>query len=358
MKVLVTGGCGFLGSHLCEFFAKRGDQVICLDNMTKTELERTGYVTEAARLYNWDFLGRIGVARVREDIRKAEVVMDYSSGCDYIAHTAAQPAMTISWEDPALDFSTNVLGTFNLLEAARRHRIPMASCATIHVYGNRINDTLEEGGTRYLRDPVAIDENHPTMEGNLSPLHASKMAGDMYVRTYVQTYGVEAASFRLTGIYGPRQFGGEDHGWVANFSIRAVTDRPLTIFGTGKQVRDILYADDVSLAFQAFYEKRSSGAYNIGGGPEQAISLLECIDIIKDVCGNEIPVTFEPDRYGDLRYFVCDIGKARHELGWEPLVPPRQGVERLLGWIQQERHLFQVNSSASQADSSDGSEKT
>lgn len=358
MKVLVTGGCGFLGSHLCEFFTRRGDEVVCLDNMTKTELERTGYVTEAARLYNWDFLGRLGVKRVREDIRTAEAVMDYSSDCHYIAHTAAQPAMTISWEDPALDFSTNVVGTFNLLEAARRHRIPMASCATIHVYGNKINDTIREAGTRYIRDPVAIDENHPTVEGNLSPLHASKMAGDMYVRTYVQTYGVEAASFRLTGIYGPRQFGGEDHGWVANFSIRAVTDRPLTIFGTGKQVRDILYADDVSLAFQAFYEKRSSGAYNIGGGPMHAISLLECIDIIKDICGKEIPVTFEPDRYADLRYFVCDIGKARHELGWEPLVPPREGVERLIGWIEQERHLFQITFSALQSDSSDGTENT
>jgi len=227
----------------------------------------------------------------------------------------------------------------------------MASCATIHVYGNKINDTLKETNTRYIRDPVAIDENHPTMEGNLSPLHASKMAGDMYLRTYAQTYGVEAVSFRLTGIYGPRQFGGEDHGWVANFSIRAVMDRPLTIFGSGKQVRDILYADDVALVFQAFYEKRSPGVYNIGGGPAQAISLLECIDIIKDVCGKEIPITFEPDRYGDLRYFVCDVGKARHELDWEPAVPPRPGIERLLEWIQQERHLFQMRFADSQSES-------
>lgn len=354
MKVLVTGGCGFLGSHLCEFFVRRGDEVVCLDNMTKTELQRTGYLTEAARLYNWDFLGRLGVKRVREDIRKAEIVMDYASGCHYIAHTAAQPAMTISWEDPQLDFSTNVVGTFNLLEAARRHRIPMASCATIHVYGNKINDSLTEIDTRYIRNPVAIDENHPTMEGNLSPLHASKMAGDMYIRTYAQTYGVEAASFRLTGIYGPRQFGGEDHGWVANFSIRAVMDRPLTIFGTGKQVRDILYADDVSSAFEAFYEKRRPGVFNIGGGPAQAVSLLECLGMIKDICGKELQVAFEPDRYGDLRYFVCDIGKARHELGWQPSVPPRHGVERLIRWIEQERHLFQMNSAASPSDFSNG----
>jgi CDP-paratose 2-epimerase len=358
MKVLVTGGCGFLGSHLCESFARRGDEVLCLDNMTKIELARTGYVTEAARLYNWDFLGRLGVKRVREDIRNAEKVMDYASGCDYIAHTAAQPAMTLSWEDPNLDFTTNVVGTFNLLEAARRHRIPIAVCATIHVYGNKINDTLTEAETRYARDPVAIDENHATMEGHLSPLHASKMAGDMYVRTYAQTYGVEAASFRLTGIYGPRQFGGEDHGWVANFSIRAVMDRPLTIFGTGKQVRDILYADDVSSVFQAFYEKRCPGVFNIGGGPTQAVSLLECLDMIKDICGKELQIRFEPDRYGDLRYFVCDVNKARQELGWKPSVSPRSGVEKLIEWIQQELHLFQMTSTASPSESKNGTEQS
>lgn len=342
MKILVTGGCGFLGSHLCEFYARRGDEVVCFDNMTKYELERTGYATEAARQYNWDLLAAMGVRMVRQDIRNLEAVMDYAAGCDYIAHTAAQPAMTISWEDPALDFSTNVAGTFNVLEAARKHGIPIASCATIHVYGNAINQTLKESATRYTREPPAIDEKHRTMEGNLSPLHASKMAGDIYVRTYATTYNLAAASFRLTGIYGPRQFGGEDHGWVANFSIRAVMDRPLTIFGTGKQVRDILYAEDAALAFQAFYEQRVAGAYNIGGGPAQAISLLECIDMIKQICGKEISVQFEADRYGDLRYFVCDIANAVELLGWKPAILPRTGVEKLIEWIEQERHLFHV----------------
>lgn len=341
MKVLVTGGCGFLGSHLCEFFAKRGDEVVCFDNMTKYELERTGYATKEARQYNWDFLAAMGVQMVKEDVRNAEAVMEYSSECGYIAHTAAQPAMTISWEDPVLDFQTNVAGTVNVLEAARKHKIPIASCATIHVYGNKINETLKETERRYTREPAAIDENHPTMEGNLSPLHASKMAGDIYVRAYAKTYGLEAASFRLTGIYGPRQFGGEDHGWVANFSIRAIMNWPLTIFGTGKQVRDILYVEDVSLAFQAFYEHRVPGVYNIGGGPPFATSLVECIDIIKEMCEQEVEVKFEPDRYGDLRYFVCDIAKASEMLNWKPMVAPRTGIEKLFQWIKDERRLFQ-----------------
>jgi CDP-paratose 2-epimerase len=340
MKVLVTGGCGFLGSTVCEYYVKRGDEVLSLDNMTKYELERTGYAASAARDYNWNSLADIGVQMVREDIRNAEALMDHSSGCDYIIHTAAQPAMTISWEDPRLDFSTNVYGTFNVLEAARRHNVPVASCATIHIYGNKINETLAESSTRYVRNPTAIDENHPTMEGNLSPLHASKMSGDIYVRTYAKVYGLRAASFRLTGIYGPRQFGGEDHGWVANFSIRAVLGWPLTIFGTGKQLRDILFAEDAAAAFQSFYESQAPGVYNVGGGEPCAISLLECIEIIKELCGREVTVMFEEERYGDLRYFVCDIKKARQALKWEPKIRPREGVEKLIQWIEANRNLF------------------
>ncbi len=340
MKVLVTGGCGFLGSTICEYYVKRGDEVVSLDNMTKYELERTGYAAAAARDYNWDTLAAMGVRMVREDIRNPEALLDHSLGCGYIIHTAAQPAMTISWEDPRLDFSTNVYGTFNVLEAARRHNVPVASCATIHIYGNKINETLTESLTRYVRVPMAIDENHLTMEGNLSPLHASKMSGDIYVRTYAKVYGLKAASFRLTGIYGPRQFGGEDHGWVANFSIRAVLGWPLTIFGTGKQLRDILYAADAAEAFQAFYESQEPGVYNIGGGEPCAISLIECIDIIKELCGREVSVVYEKDRYGDLRYFVCNIDKAKQSLNWEPKVRPREGVEKLIRWIKENRSLF------------------
>lgn len=342
MRVLVTGGCGFLGSHVCEYYLKRGDSVVSLDSMTKYELERTGYATDAARRYNWDYLEAAGVHLVKEDIRNAEALLDHCSGCDYIVHTAAQPAMTLSWEDPVNDFTTNAAGTLNVLESAKRHGIPVASCATIHIYGNRINETLSEVQTRYVRTPAAIDENHSTLEGTLSPLHASKMSADIYVRTYADVYGVKAASFRLTGIYGPRQFGGEDHGWVANFSIRAVLGWPLTIFGTGKQVRDILFATDVASAFHAFYEKQIPGVYNIGGGEPFSVSLLECIEMIGEICRKDVKVKFEADRYGDLRYFICDIRKARESLGWSPMVAPRQGVEQLIDWIGNNADLFSI----------------
>lgn len=340
MKVLVTGGCGFLGSHVCEFYANKGAQVIAYDNLTKHELKRTGFATDEARNYNLDYLNRLGVQVVKADVRDFEAVADHSSGCDYIVHTAAQPAMTISWEDPRLDISTNVMGTFNVLEAARKHAIPVASCATVHVYGNMINDSLTEGGCRYTRVPEGIDETYPTLEGALSPLHASKAAGDIYVKVYIDTYGLTAASFRLTGIYGSRQLGGEDHGWVANFSIRALLGWPLTIFGTGKQVRDIVYATDVCEAFDAFYTSRKPGIYNIGGGPKTAISLLECIAMIEKICGNTPEVTFAPGRFADLRYFICDISKAKRELCWEPRVLPEQGMGLLIDWIRENRNLF------------------
>lgn len=340
MRVLVTGGCGFLGSHVCEFYAKKGDKVISYDNMTKYELNRTGFATDRARDYNWAFLKGLGVKMVEADIRNFNELIDNAKDCDYIVHTAAQPAITISWEQPLLDITTNVIGTFNALETARKLRIPIASCATIHVYGNKINNTLKEGRKQYIRQPKGINENHPVLEGVLTPLHASKAAADSYVKAYIDTYKIDAASFRLTGIYGTRQFGGEDHGWVANFSIRSVLGWPITIFGTGKQVRDIIYATDVCEAFDAFYKTRKSGVYNIGGGVKTTLSLLECIDILEDINGKKPDVRFAPDRLGDLRYFVCNIDKAKKGLGWAPKIMPKEGIETLVHWVRDNKDIF------------------
>ena len=340
MKVLVTGGCGFLGSHVCEYYVKKGDSVVAYDSMTKYELNRTGLAADKVRNFNRDFLNSIGVETVKADIRDADALLDHAEGCDYIIHTAAQPAMTISWEDPALDVSTNVLGTFNILETARKLEVPVASCSTIHVYGNEINKSLKEGSDRYIREPAEIGEDYPLLQGTLSPLHVSKASAEFYVRTYIDTYNVEAAAFRLTGIYGTRQFGGEDHGWVANFSIRSFLDWPITIFGTGKQVRDIIYVTDVCEAFDAFYKSRSPGIYNIGGGLDTAISLLQCIDILAEITGKRPEVIFDGDRFGDLRYFVCDTKKARKNLDWVSKTSPQAGIARLVNWLDEVGGLF------------------
>jgi len=340
VKVLVTGGCGFIGSHVCEFYRKRGDDVIAYDSLTKYELERVGYSAGAARDYNAEFLKRLGVDLHVKDIRDKHDLLRSTEGCDYIVHTAAQPAMTIGWEDPELDFSTNVRGSFNVLEAARAHQIPVATCGTVHIYGNAINEQLSEGETRYLRDPVEIPESEPISQGVLTPLHASKRAGELYVQVYADTYNVKAASFRLTGLYGPRQFGGEDHGWVANFAIRTVMGRPLRIFGTGKQTRDILYAADLCEAFHAFYERPVAGIYNIGGGSDTAISLLECVDMIGEITGKRPEVQMEDGRHGDLLYFVCNAKHAEQQLGWKARTSPRQGVGELIEWIAENEAIF------------------
>jgi len=320
---------------------KKGWEVIAYDNLAKHEFVRNVYMKPEARLYNKKILESMGVEVVVADIRDKEILMRWAEGCDYICHTAAQPTMTLSWEDPVLDFTTNVIGTFNVLEAARKFNIPVASCNSVHCYGpDKINSELIEKETRYIRNPATINENEPLLQGVVTPLHASKSSAEHYIQCYIDTYKIKAASFRLTGIYGPNQFGGEDHGWVANFSIRNVLSLPLTIFGTGKQLRDILYATDVAEAFDAFYNNPKPGIYNIGGGEKTMISLLECINLIEKITGKKSKVIFDKDRFGDLRYYVSDISKAKRELGWEPKVLPEEGVKKLIEWIQKNDNLF------------------
>jgi CDP-paratose 2-epimerase len=178
------------------------------------------------------------------------------------------------------------------------------------------------------------------MQGKITPLHASKRSAEIYVQTYIDTYGLEAATFRLTGIYGPRQFGGEDHGWVANFVIRTLLRLPIKIFGTDKQVRDILYVSDAVEAFDAFYKNRKPGLYNIGGSMKNIISLGECLKIIKEITGIEQKIIREPARIGDLWYFVCDITRAKTELGWKPKTPNMEGLKKLIDWVKVNIEIF------------------
>ena len=191
MKILVTGGCGFLGSHICEYYKKKREDVIALDNLTKYELMRTGYNAKAARNYNVNFLKKIGVKMIKGDIRNKNLVMKTAQNCDYIFHTAAQPAMTVSIEQPELDFTTNVVGIFNLLEAARKYNIPLVNSSTIHVYGNAINETIKKGKDRFFRNPSTIPEDYPIMQGKITPLHASKRSAELLVQTYIDTYDIQ-----------------------------------------------------------------------------------------------------------------------------------------------------------------------
>jgi len=344
MKVLVTGGCGFLGSHVCELFKERGWDVVAYDNLTKFEYSRIPYFdVEKVRDYNLQMLESIGVPTIIDDIRNLKMLSKAANHCDFIAHCAAQPAMTIAIEDPQLDFSVNVQGTLNVLEVCRQKGIPMVNCSTIHVYGNGINAYLREEESRYhlIGQGQEINENHALLTGTLSPLHASKRAAEIYVQAYIDTYGIKAANFRLTGIYGPRQFGGEDHGWVANFAIRTLMDLPIKVFGTDKQVRDILYVKDAARAFWKWYIAGCpSGTYNIGGGEVCITSIRNCLNILELITGRKQDVTLESYRKGDLYYFCCDINKAINAFGWAPKTLPQEGINELVAWIIDNRKVF------------------
>lgn len=342
MKVLVTGGCGFLGSHVCEHYIKKGWSVVAYDNLTKYELTRMEYLDlDKARDYNLNLLEELGVEIVVGDVRSRKPLFKAAKGCDFIIHTAAQPAMTIALENPGLDFEVNVAGTLNVLEVARMHKIPMVNCSTIHIYGNGRNDKLVEGEDRfYSKYLTGINERHKILTGVLTPLHASKRTAEIYVQTYIDAYGLRATTFRLTGMYGPRQFGGEDHGWVANFAIRTILGLPIKVFGTDKQVRDILYVTDTVEAFDAWFENGEPGIYNIGGGEGTVTSIRKCLSILTELTGKVQNVTVLPKRQGDLYWFVCDIDKARKEFSWRPKVLPEEGLKNLVDWIQESKELF------------------
>lgn len=343
MKVLVTGGCGFLGSHVCELFKEKGWDVVAYDNLTKFEYSRIPYLdTEKVRDYNLNILEKRGIAVVIDDIGNLKTLMKAAHKCDYIIHCAAQPAMTIAIENPQLDFEVNVKGTLNVLECAKLQKVPMVNCSTIHIYGNGLNIYLTEKEDRfYVNGSQEFDETLETLTGTLSPLHASKRSAEIYVQAYIDTYGIKAASFRLTGMYGPRQFGGEDHGWVANFAIRTILGLPIKVFGTDKQVRDILYVKDAAEAFLWWFNSGCpSGVYNIGGGEPCITSIRNCLNILHQITGKKQDVHLEPPRKGDLYYFCCDINKANKAFDWAPTTLPQEGMNKLVKWITYEKEMF------------------
>lgn len=337
-RVFIAGIAGFLGSHIAELYRSKDVEVIGIDNLTKFELNRTGYKVEDVRNYNVNFLKSINAKLVVGDIRDIELVRLTTKSCDYIINTAAQPAMTVALEDPHYDADNNIMGTLNLLQVAREMNIPVALCSTIHVYGNGINDEIFEDTDGFYRKPSTISEKHKLLTGQITPLHVSKYATELYARAFTESYGTKVAIFRLTGIYGPRQFGGEDHGWVANFCIRTLLDMPIKVFGTDKQVRDILYVKDAAQAFSDWYENgQKSGVYNVGGGKPCIVSIK---DVLRMLETPEDLITLEPARKGDLYYFCCNYSKARESFRWTPKVLPKEGLKKLVEWVEKNRSMF------------------
>jgi CDP-paratose 2-epimerase len=280
-------------------------------------------------------------------VRDADLLAQAAREADVIAHLAAQVAVTTSVIDPRTDFETNALGSFNLVEAARLsgRRPVVIYASTNKVYGGMDDVPVTEEATRWRY----TDLQHGCAETQQldfhSPYGVSKGAGDQYVRDYARIYGLPTVVFRQSAIYGPRQFGVEDQGWMAWFVIAAVTGKPITIYGDGKQARDMLHVDDLLDAYDAAIARidRAAGqVYNMGGGPQNVLAVWsEFGPILERLVGHPIDVNRGDWRPGDQRVFYADTRKAQRELGWKPKIDLEEGIERLYNWVKSNEHLFE-----------------
>lgn len=338
-KWVITGGAGFIGCHAAARFHAAGDHVVVVDNLGRRGAEE-----------NLAWLHDQGVTDfVRADVRDAAAMaalLGRHADATCVLHLAAQVAVTTSVTDPRHDFETNALGTFNVLEAVRTAaggRPAVLYASTNKVYGGMEQIRIEDQGDRYAYAdyPEGIDEQAPL--DFHSPYGCSKGAGDQYVIDYARIYGMKTVAFRQSCIYGTRQFGIEDQGWIAWFCVAATTGKPFTIFGDGKQIRDALYVDDLLDAYEAALARIDTvkgQAFNVGGGPANTLSLNELVGHLERAFGRRFDVPYGPWRPGDQRVFVADVARARRSLDWAPKVGIREGIDQLLGWVRGHRHLF------------------
>jgi CDP-paratose 2-epimerase len=338
---LITGGAGFVGTNLADHLLSAGRRVRIIDDLSRPGVERN---------LTWLEQRHRGALEVEvADVRRLDPSSATLRGIDTVFHFAAQVAVTTSLEAPVDDAEVNVAGTLNLLEAARRQPRPPAVLftSTNKVYGALADLELVERDARYEpADPglrSGVSEERPL--SFCTPYGCSKGAADQYVVDWRRSYGIPTVVFRMSCIYGPHQQGNEDQGWVAHFALSALAGEPITLFGDGKQVRDILYVDDLVRALVTA-EKRigefTGRAFNIGGGPENAVSLLDVIDLLTAVSGKAPTLRHEPWRPGDQRYYVSDHGAFTRATGWRPSVDPAGGVRLLHSWLVSERESEQA----------------
>jgi len=337
MNIFITGGAGFIGVNAAAHFSGQGWSVTVLDDLSRRGSDEN---------LKW-LQDNHQVEFIRADVRNAEQTSDAvkQTRPDVVLHLAAQVAVTTSVEDPRMDFEINALGSFNVLEAVRQHA-PEAfviNASTNKVYGKMEDIPIADRGGRYEYDGIdGIDERRPL--DFHSPYGCSKGVADQYCIDYARVYSLQTVTLRQSCIYGPRQMGVEDQGWVAWFTIAALLDKPITIYGDGKQIRDVLHVQDLVNCYEAAIDRRervSGQAFNIGGGPDNTLSLLELVDMLKRNLGKDISPSWDDWRPGDQPVFVCDLGKAKQALGWKPHTDVGQGVEQLADWVSENRQLFE-----------------
>jgi CDP-paratose 2-epimerase len=336
---LITGGAGFIGSNYVHRLVQRGENVTIYDN-----LSRGGAPKNIAWLE--DAFGKDAFKIIVGDLRDNRLLTESARDADVIVHLAGQVAVTTSVINPREDFEINALGTFNALEAARlseRNPIFLYS-STNKVYGGMDDVEVVEEATRWLYKDLVEGASEEQPLDFHSPYGVSKGTGDQYTRDYSRIYGLRSVVFRQSCIYGPRQFGVEDQGWLAWFMIAAVKDRPITIYGDGKQVRDVLHVNDLLNAYDAAIERidRAQGqVYNMGGGPHNVLAVwAEFGPILERLLGKKIDVARGDWRPGDQRVFYVDYSKAKRELDWEPKIDLEEGIEMLFDWVKANKELF------------------
>jgi CDP-paratose 2-epimerase len=336
---LLTGGAGFIGSNYADRCISRGEKVVIFDNLSR----------HGAKI-NLDWLrqkhGENSFQLVVGDVRHPDEIRAAAKEAKRIVHLAAQVAVTTSVTDPRNDFEINAMGTFNTLEAARLsgNHPSFVYSSTNKVYGGMEDVKVVEKETRYDYADLPLGASEGQTLDFHSPYGCSKGAGDQYVRDYARIYDLPTTVFRQSCIYGLRQFGVEDQGWVAWFIIAAITGRPISIYGNGKQVRDILFVDDLLNAYDAAFqnpEKAAGQIFNVGGGRQNTISVwLEFAPMLEKLLNKKIEVSWGDWRPGDQPVYISDIRKAQRVLGWSPKVSAQEGITRLFHWVQENRSLF------------------
>jgi CDP-paratose 2-epimerase len=332
-KVLITGGAGFIGSNLAKYLMESGAEVVIFDNLSRKNVEKN---LEWLKSCFQDLKFINGDVRELADLEKA------AKSVDMVFHEAAQVAVTDSVSDPLIDFDINASGTLNMLEAVRKvaPEAIVVYASTNKVYGGLEHLDVVEDGDRYkFADPLY--QNGVSESVNLdfhSPYGCSKGSADQYVRDYARIYGMKTLVFRQSCIYGPRQWGTEDQGWVFHFLKESYLGSTLKIYGDGKQVRDLLFIDDLIKGYEMAIEniEQTQGqVYNMGGGQTNSVSLLQAIEIMDQLLGEKIKYKFYDWRPGDQRVFISDNSKAQAEFSWKPETDIKSGFEKMLGWVKE-----------------------
>lgn len=340
-KIFITGGAGFIGINSASYYLKKGYKVFIFDNFSRKG-SRANISSLQAQFEKKDL---IIVEGNMSEIKKIEELV---GKVDIVLHLAAQVAVTSSVINPRQDFEINALGTFNILEAIRssRNKPILLYSSTNKVYGALEDLKIIEGKTRYEFRELKQGISEERSLDFHSPYGCSKGCADQYVRDYARIYGLKTIVFRQSCIYGPHQFGVEDQGWVAWFIIALVKNKKITIYGNGKQVRDLLYIDDLIEAYDLAIEniaKTKGQIYNIGGGAENTISIWhEFKPILEKLFNKKIEAVSSDWRPGDQPIFVSDIRKAKRDFGWEPKIGVEDGIKKLYEWVSKNQHIFNI----------------